>query len=203
MPHKQTELSSVHAQSLTSRNPVVKNIGKKSFESTAFKLPKVFPFIDEEKEIKKITSLPEFKISFKYKKRQQQTFKIIDFMSAAKAARACFKADNIEWYESFIVIALTRSNNVIGFYKVSSGGVSQSIADPKIILQFALLSNASALILAHNHPSDNIYPSSADEEVTQRIEAAAALHDIKVLDHIIVTNNAAWSMKANERVLFN
>jgi DNA repair protein RadC len=95
--------------------------------------------------------LPEFKISLKKKGSFEEMFPIRDSESAADLCRKCFEADLIDWREEFIVIALNRSNKVLGFYKISSGGVAGTVADPKVIFQFALLSNACRLVLSHNH----------------------------------------------------
>ncbi|HSY60335.1 MAG TPA: JAB domain-containing protein [Cytophaga sp.] len=137
--------------------------------------------------------IPEFHISLKMKAKPSELITITDTESAANAARRCFDADSIEWVESFIVIALNRANKALGFYKISSGGITATVADPKVILQFALLSNATSIILVHNHPSGNLKPSFADEQLTKKIDEAASYLDIKVLDHIIVTTEGSYS----------
>ena len=95
--------------------------------------------------------------------------------------------------EQFKVLLLNRSNRVLGLVNVSSGGVSGTVADPKIIFVAALKANACALIICHNHPSGNVKPSRADEELTQKIKLAGSFLDIKLLDHLILSEEAYFS----------
>jgi DNA repair protein RadC len=103
-------------------------------------------------------------------------------------------------YEVFAVIFLNRANKIKHFEIVSKGGIAGTVADPRIILKKAILEEASSIILSHNHPSGNVKPSKADEEITQKIKQAAALVDIKVLDHIIVSDEGYFSF-ADEGLL--
>ncbi len=93
----------------------------------------------------------------------------------------------IAYRESFKVMLLNRANKVIGIVNVSEGGQSGTVADPKLILQSALLAHAAGIILSHNHPSGNLNPSQADIDLTKKIKGGAAFLDIKLLDHIILT----------------
>lgn len=147
-----------------------------------------------------LNNVPEFHIGLKTKGNPENVITVRNSSDVADVARKCFDADAISWVESFIVIALNRANRVIGFYKVSQGGVTGTVADPKVIFQFALLANATSLIIAHNHPSGNLQPSNADEKLTQQIKNAGQLLDIKVLDHIIVTETSFYSF-ADEGIL--
>jgi DNA repair protein RadC len=147
-----------------------------------------------------LNAFPEFKISLSFKNKASELFKIVDAETAAEAARKCFDSDSIEWTESFIALCLNRANKVVGFYKISQGGVSGTIADPKVIFQFALLSNASSLIIAHNHPSGNTQPSQSDKILTERISQVGKLLEIKLLDHIIITAEGFYSF-ANDGLL--
>ncbi|AYB29796.1 RadC family protein [Chryseolinea soli] len=96
-------------------------------------------------------------------------------------------------HEQFWVILLNRANRVIKKCLVSQGGVSGTVADPKIIFKAALDELACSVILAHNHPSGNREPSMADRDLTQRLKAAGKLLDIQVLDHIIVAGRKYFS----------
>lgn len=146
------------------------------------------------------TQLPEFNISLKTTCKPSELYVCNTPADVVEVARKCFDADKIEWVESFIAIALSKSNKVLGFYKVSQGGITGTVADPRVILQFALLSNATTLIIAHNHPSGNITPSRQDEELTKKIKTAASYFDIRLLDHIIVTSESYYSF-ADEGIL--
>ncbi len=102
--------------------------------------------------------------------------------------------------EVFAVVFLNRANKINHFEIVSEGGITGTVADPRIILKKALEENAVSLILCHNHPSGNLKPSRADEELTAKIKEAARFLDIKVIDHIIVSEEGYFSF-ADEGLL--
>lgn len=108
--------------------------------------------------------------------------------------------NKIELLEQFKVILMNRNHKVLGIYEASTGGVTATVADPKLIFITALKMNASNLIIAHNHPSGNLEPSETDKRLTQKIKEGAALLDICLLDHIIVTAEDCFSF-ANEGLL--
>jgi len=108
--------------------------------------------------------------------------------------------NKIEFVEQFKVVLLNRANKVLGIYEVSSGGVTGTVADPRLIFAAALKANACSIIISHNHPSSNIKPSRQDEELTTKIKQAGQLLEIKVLDHIIVTPETYYSF-ADEGIL--
>ena len=95
--------------------------------------------------------------------------------------------------EVFAVIFLNQANRINHFEVVSQGGITGTVADPRIILKKALESRAVNLILCHNHPSGNLKPSQADEDLTYKIKEAAHFFDIKVIDHIIVSQEGYFS----------
>jgi DNA repair protein RadC len=103
-------------------------------------------------------------------------------------------------HEVFAVIFLNRANKINHFQIVSQGGITGTVADPRIILRKALEEDAVSLILCHNHPSGSLKPSRADEELTQKIKEAAKYFDIKVLDHLIVSESGYYSF-ADEGLL--
>lgn len=102
--------------------------------------------------------------------------------------------------EVFAVLFLNRANKINHFEIISKGGISGTVADPRIILKKALEANATSLILCHNHPSGNLRPSNADEQLTLKIKTAANFCDIKVLDHLIVSDEGYYSF-ADEGIL--
>ncbi len=102
--------------------------------------------------------------------------------------------------EVFAVVFLNRANKINHFEIVSEGGITGTVADPRIILKRALEENAVSLILCHNHPSGNLKPSRADEELTLKIKEAARFLDIKVIDHVIVSEEGYFSF-ADEGIL--
>lgn len=113
--------------------------------------------------------------------------------SAYELLLSSWDKDKIEFVEQFKVILLNRSNRVLGISTISTGNVSGTIADPKLIFVTALKANACGIILAHNHPSGNTKPSKADELLTAKIKSGASFLDINVMDHIIVTTEGYYS----------
>lgn len=104
-----------------------------------------------------------------------------------------YEADTIEYKEFFKVILLNRAGKVLGVYQVSEGGIDQTTVDVRIVLQAAILSNSSSLILSHNHPSGSLIPSSDDTIITDKIKKACELMSLKLLDHIILTKEGYYS----------
>ncbi|MGW8122243.1 RadC family protein [Roseivirga echinicomitans] len=102
--------------------------------------------------------------------------------------------------EQFWVIMLKRNNEVIQKRVISLGGVSGTVADPKVIFKKALEDLASGIILVHNHPSGNLTPSQADIKLTEKLKSAGNLLEIPVLDHIIFCDEGYYSF-ADESML--
>jgi DNA repair protein RadC len=100
-------------------------------------------------------------------------------------------------YEVFAVVFLNRANRINHYEVVSEGGITGTIADPRVILKKALQEDAVSLILCHNHPSGSLKPSRADEDITVKIREAAKYLDITVLDHIIVSEAGYYSFADN------
>lgn len=98
-----------------------------------------------------------------------------------------------ELREVFVVIFLNRANRINNHHIISIGGITGTVADPRIIMKKALEENATSIILSHNHPSGNINPSREDIVLTKKIKEAASHLDISVLDHIIIGNDKYYS----------
>ena len=96
--------------------------------------------------------------------------------------------------EQFKIFLLKKGNRVLGIYEVSTGGLSGTIADPKLIFSAALKASACSLILAHNHPSGNLKASNPDIQLTSKIKEGGKLLDIALLDHIILSSESYVSM---------
>ena len=99
----------------------------------------------------------------------------------------------IGFIEEFKVMLLNRSNRVLGISSISKGGVTGTVADPKVIFALALKGVASGIIVAHNHPSGNLKPSHADIKLTEKLSDAGRLLDIVLLDHLILTSDSYTS----------
>lgn len=96
-------------------------------------------------------------------------------------------------HEEFWIILLNRGASVLSKHLISKGGQAGTIADPKIIFNIALLNHASAIMLAHNHPSGNPKPSQSDIDLTLKLSKGAKLLDLQVLDHLIFTDSTYFS----------
>lgn len=96
-------------------------------------------------------------------------------------------------HEEFWVLYLNNSNKVIYKSQISKGGITGTVADTRIIFKMALEQNATSIILSHNHPSGNLTPSDADIQITKKLKLAANQLEIKILDHIIITEMGYFS----------
>ena len=97
--------------------------------------------------------------------------------------------------EEFWIILLNRRNQILEKRNISKGGVSGTVADAKLIFKPAIERLASGIILAHNHPSGNLTPSTADKQLTNKLVRAGDDLDINVLDHLIIGDNTYFSFK--------
>lgn len=146
------------------------------------------------------TKVAEVELVYKTQVKASERPLIKSSADTYKLPREIWDENKIEMQEEFKVLFLNRGNRVIGVYDASTGGICGTVADPRLILAAALKSLAVSLILAHNHPSGNLKPSRADEELTRKINEAAKFHDIRVLDHIILTSEQYYSF-ADEGLL--
>ncbi|WP_442588248.1 JAB domain-containing protein [Pedobacter sp. AW31-3R] len=99
----------------------------------------------------------------------------------------------IQLLEEFKILLMSRRNRVLGIVNISKGGISGTIADPKVIFVAALKSCASALILCHNHTTGELKPSVEDIAMTRKLKAAGKLLDIEILDHLIISEDQYFS----------
>ncbi len=127
------------------------------------------------------------------RKKEKQTDKKI---LSSSDAYELFKSHLIDLpYEEFWIALLNNSNKILATHKVSMGGVGATVVDNRIILKHAIEHLASAIIICHNHPSGTVEPSESDKGVTQKLEQLVKLLDIRLLDHVIVTNGAFFSFR--------
>lgn len=109
--------------------------------------------------------------------------------------QAAFDTETLEYKEYVKLVLLNNANKVLGIATISEGGMDSTTVDVRLILQTALLAHATAIILAHNHPSGGLKPSGRDDFMTQQVRKAAAMVDIVLHDHIIVTREGYYSYK--------
>jgi DNA repair protein RadC len=103
-------------------------------------------------------------------------------------------------HEEFWIVYLNNSNKVIQKHQLSKGGITGTMVDVRLVLKTALEVGATGIILAHNHPSGTLKPSEADKQLTTKLSVAAKSLDIKILDHLIITEKAYFSF-ADENIL--
>lgn len=142
--------------------------------------------------LQELRTWSEVKATYSPKVKPSERPLISSSNDAYKILKVMFN-DNMEYYESFVIMLLNKANRVIGLNVVSTGGIDSTIVDPKKIFQVALLANASNIILCHNHPSGNIIPSDPDIRLTDKIKEGAKLLDMKVFDHLIVSESGYYS----------
>lgn len=142
--------------------------------------------------------IPQIKIKVSLTKGE--TFQIKSSKDTYEAFKLLMDKNTFYFKEEMILLALNRANMVYGFYRISTGGTTATVVDPKVIFSVLLNAGASAFIIAHNHPSGNLQASAQDKEITQKLKKGGALLDITLLDHLIITDNGYTSF-ADEGML--
>lgn len=107
----------------------------------------------------------------------------------------------IGYQESFYILLLNRANRVMGYKRISIGGTAGTVVDAKHIFGIAVKCNASSIILAHNHPSGNLYPSQSDLDLTRKLVKGGKILDVIVHDHVIITPQQDYYSFADEGVI--
>jgi len=106
--------------------------------------------------------------------------------------------DIINYKEMFVAVYVNQNSTVLSIQRIGEGGLTAASVDVRIIMQSALLQCATGIFLLHNHPSRHLRPSEADKTITKRIKQAAAFFDIKLLDHLIISDESFYSMYDND-----
>ena len=142
---------------------------------------------------------PQINLSLSFDRNVKKS-ELVNLRNAADANnvfKQIFCADTFDWKEEMIMLCLNRANRVLGFYKVSSGGITGTVVDPRVIFTVALNCGASSFVIAHNHPSGQLHPSEADKQITQKLKHAGALMDIHLVDHLIIADDGFYSFAEN------
>ena len=142
----------------------------------------------------------EITLSYKPRLKPPERPKISCSSDAKDVFTKVWDENKIEFVEEFKVMLLNRANRVIGIVSISAGGISGTVADPKLIFAAGLKACASSVIIAHNHPSGNLNSSQADIKLTQRMKKAGEVLEMPMLDHIILTSEGYYSF-ADEGML--
>ena len=151
-------------------------------------------------DVSALYTVAEVELVYKSKVKASNRPVIASSKDAYGVLKQSWDENKIEFVEQFKVMFLNKANKVLGIYDVSTGGISGTVADPRVIFAAALKCNCCSILLSHNHPSGNLKPSRQDEELTQKIKQGGQLLDIKILDHIIITNESYFSF-ADEGLL--
>ncbi len=136
---------------------------------------------------------PEIELSYIYKDPIEDHPVITNPDQVHELLKAIWKPGSLNHREEMIAIYMNRAGRVLGYYGVSSGGISSTAVDPLLIFQVALKVNASSIIMAHNHPSGNLLPSANDMVLAKRLELLGEFLYVKVLDHIIIGQSGIWN----------
>ena len=135
----------------------------------------------------------EIKISYEPRVKPMDRPKIQCSKDAHEQIRPFFDQTLINIKEEAVALFLNRANRVIGGYKISSGGITGTVIDVSLLLGIALKCLAKGIILAHNHPSGELQPSKADQDLTSRLRMGAQLLDITLIEHLILNTESYLS----------
>ena len=139
-----------------------------------------------------MSNMPE--ITLKYKTSNYKKTKISTSLDAFQVLLQLYDEDTVDYRETAFVLFLNKANNTIGWMKISEGGTSATVIDPKMIFATALKCNASGIILSHNHPSGQLRASDEDRKMTSNLATIGYIMGIEVLDHVIVCRSGYYSM---------
>ena len=142
---------------------------------------------------KRLFEVAEIQLTYKSNVKPSLRPKISTSRDAFTILKENWDESKIEFVEQFKVMLTNRAQKVLGIVEISTGGVSGTVADPKVIFAAAIKASACGFILAHNHPSGNLTPSQADIDLTKKMKEGGKLLEIQLLDHLIVTTEGYYS----------
>ena len=140
-----------------------------------------------------LSQVAEVELVYKSKVKPSERPHITSSLDAYNVIKLLWDEDKIDLMEQFKVLFMNRANRILCLYNLSSGGITGTVADPRLIYAAALRINAISLILCHNHPSGSLKPSHADIDLTRKIKTAGTYFDMKVFDHLIITSETYFS----------
>jgi DNA repair protein RadC len=143
--------------------------------------------------VNELSKVSEVEVSYRPKFKASERPKVNTSEEVYRLFINQWNKDKIELQEEFKVMLLNRNHRVLGIADISVGGVSGTMADPKIIFGIALKASASYIVLAHNHPSGNLRTSDADIRLTKKLVQAGLLLELPIYDHLIITNDGYYS----------
>ena len=146
-------------------------------------------------------SVNEIQISYREKLSILKSLSITNSKDVGALLFNNWDADTIGLHETFMILLLNRSNKVKGIYQISQGGITGTLVDLRILFAVVLKTLSVGILLAHNHPSGKLQASQPDRDITHKIQRAAQLFDVKVLDHIIIAPDGKYFSFADQGVL--
>jgi len=144
-------------------------------------------------EITKCPMMAEVEIIYKSKTKRDERPVCTRSSDIYKYLLSIWNHNKIDYVEEMVIVCFNSRNQAIGWAKIASGSGTGVVCDPKLIFQVALLHNASNIAIAHNHPSGDRYPSEADKSITKKIHQAGKILDIRLLDHLVITEETYYS----------
>ena len=140
-----------------------------------------------------LTNIAKLKLIYLSRVKAADRLKVTCSRNAFDLLISVWDRETIEYFEEFKVRLMNRSNSVLGIIQVSKVGVSGTVTDVRIVMQAAIKSNSSGIIIAHNYPSGNLNPSESDSKITQKIKGTGNLLDIQLLDHHLITGDGDYN----------
>lgn len=147
----------------------------------------------------KLFNVSEIQVSYKTTNTPKE--KITTAKSAYKVFLSTWNLDTIELQEEFKIMLLNRANSLLGIYSLSKGGITGTVVDQRLVFAVALKCNATAILIAHNHPSGKLHPSEADITITKSINKCGEILNITLIDHLIVTKEGYYSFSDEGKLM--
>jgi DNA repair protein RadC len=144
------------------------------------------------------TNIQIREVQVSYQPLKGELFKVRSSRDAFDYLVKQYDESTIGLYEEYMVLLLNRANGVLGSLKLSRGGQTGTVVDLRILFSAAIKGLASAIIIAHNHPSNHLKPSKEDEDLTSKIKEGGKLLDIQLLDHLILGTESNFVSFADE-----
>ncbi|RZM29571.1 MAG: DNA repair protein [Pedobacter sp.] len=140
-----------------------------------------------------LSTVAEVEVSYRPKIRPSQRPQVKHSQDVYDILLGFWNPDKIELCEQFCVMLLSNHNRVLGIVQMSSGGMTGTVADTRMIFSVALKACACSIVVAHNHPSGSLRPSEQDIRITRRLVEAGRLLELPVADHLILTTEGYYS----------
>ena len=147
------------------------------------------------------TTISEERLVYRTKVKASERLQVKCSKDAVDIFMENWDLDSIEHIEESKLMLLTRSNKVLGIASISKGGISGTVTDVRLILQYAIKANASGIIICHNHPSGNVQPSKSDIAITRKIKESGIVMDIQLLDHLKIVSEGNYYSMGDEGIV--